>query len=497
MRINRESPSYRWVVFATIGIGTFFSLVDMGIVNLALPTIEREFKTNLSTLQWVTVGYALAISVLLLPFGRMGDMLGRKRLIVAGLALFIVAVIAGGVAQNITWLIMARAFQGVGAALIQANGMATILSVFPDKERGKAMGSNLSVVGAGAVAGPAIGGVLVETFGWRSVFFVNIPFLIVAIVGVVLVLEGGPVKAAARRVTGRYDWVGAVLSGVILLTFLMGLSQGQRQGWTAPPILLAWALLAAALVSFIWWELRIPNPMLDLRLFKKRLLTFGVLSGFGNFMAGQSVIFLMTFYVQLILGFEPRKAGLIMLAGPLCLAIMGPISGRLSDRYGWQRFNVIGQVMCGSALFLFAFGLRTDTPLTLLVPIIVLMYLGMGLFNTPNNSSIMSAVDRSRYGVVSALTQLVRNSANVTSIAIATTIVAAALAAQGFGSSLDAVKGSPAAREAFVTGMHRVYFAMAGLTVFGLVLTLMKGERVKEGAPEHVAPATTPAPSRS
>ena len=489
-----EHPSYKWLVFATIALGTFLSVVDMGIVNLALPTIERDFNTNLSTLQWVTVGYALAISVLLLPLGRMGDLLGRKRLIIAGLVIFCVAVTLGGISQSIEMLIFSRIFQGVGGALVQANGMATILSTFPAEERGKAIGLNLSVVGAGAVAGPALGGILVSSFGWRSVFFVNIPFAIIAIVMAALFLERGIVRPRVNWRAFKFDWVGALLSAGILLTFLLGLSEGQRVGWTAPPILLAWVLLTICLVSFIWWELRNKNPMLDLTLFKRRVLTFGILSGFIQFMAGQSVIFLMTFYLQQVLLFEPRKAGLITIVGPLTLAIVGPISGRLSDRFGFQKFNIAGQAISCGALLMLGLFLTTSTALVVLMPLIVMQYFGLGLFNSPNNSSILGSVERSRYGVVSALTQLVRNSANVTSIAICTTVIAATLAAHGFGSSLEVVKNTPEARGAFVLGLNRVFLGAAALCAVGVFLSFLKGSGAKVAEPVSIQAAGTPAP---
>ena len=177
----RTSPSYKWMVFATIAIGTFVSVVDSVSVLIAMPDIAAHFHADLPTVQWVVVGNALAISVLILPMGRLGDIIGRKWVYIGGLVIFVAGAALAGVATNLPWLITAKVFQGMGSAMIQGNGMATVIAAFSGTERGKALGTHMSVVGSGAVAGPAVGGLLVAAFGWRSVFFVNVPIGIATI----------------------------------------------------------------------------------------------------------------------------------------------------------------------------------------------------------------------------------------------------------------------------------------------------------------------------
>lgn len=186
-----QSSSYKWWVFGTIAIGTFMSVVDHGSVLVALPEIEGHFGTDLPTVQWIVLGYALAISVLLLPMGRLGDMVGRKQVYIGGFAIFVLAAALAGASPNLHLLIGAKVIQGVGSAMIQGNGMATIISVFSGEERGKALGYHLSVVGTGAIAGPALGGLLVSALGWRSVFFVNVPIGLVTIAVSAIILTGG------------------------------------------------------------------------------------------------------------------------------------------------------------------------------------------------------------------------------------------------------------------------------------------------------------------
>ena len=197
-----QRPNNRWWVFGTIAIGTFMSVVDHGSVIVALPEIESHFGTDLPTVQWIIIGYALAISVLLLPMGRLGDMVGRKQVYIGGFVIFVLAAAMAGASPNLNLLIGAKVVQGVGSAMIQGNAMATIISVFSVEERGKALGSHLSVVGTGAIAGPALGGLLVSALGWRAVFFVNVPIGVVTIVVSAMILTGG-VAAREAGAEGR------------------------------------------------------------------------------------------------------------------------------------------------------------------------------------------------------------------------------------------------------------------------------------------------------
>ena len=489
-----QSPSYKWWVFATIGLGTFISVVDHGSVNVALPRIESHFDTDLPTVQWVVVGYALTISVLLLPMGRLGDMFSRKPVYITGLAIFVVSALLAGSAQNIPMLIGFKVLQGAGSAMVQGNGMATIISVFPGTERGKALGTHLSVVGTGAIVGPALGGVMVSALGWRSVFFVAAAVGVAAIAAAVIVLDRA--RLAQQQAEGqrpKFDWPGAAMSGGTLLLFLLVMTNGHRAGWTSAPIALGLLGGVLMLAAFIWWELRTPSPMLELRLFKRKLVAFGIAAGWLSFMGSSAIIFMMPFYLQKVQGYSPREAGLIVVPTAVCLAIMGPISGRLSDRFGWRKFNMGGLALSATGVFLLSTTLTETSPLLLIIPILMLSGIGMGLFNSPNNSSILSAVERHRYGVVSALTQLTRNSANVTSIALATTIVVVTMASMGFEPSLSAVtaEGGGEVARAFVSGLRRAYLVMGSLLVVGIVISFFKGERVREPAAE--SPAAVPA----
>ena len=493
----RASRSYKWWVFAAIAIGTFVSVVDSGSVLVALPEIEGHFGSDLPTVQWVVVGNALAISALILPMGRLGDIAGRKWVYIGGLAIFVAGSLLAGLAVNLPWLISAKVFQGFGSAMIQGNGMATVISSFSGAERGKALGTHMSVVGSGAIAGPAIGGLLVASFGWQSVFFINVPIGVLTIVITWLVLSTAQEQATDNPSTSpraaKFDWIGAGLSAMALLVFLLVVSNGHRLGWGSPPVLLGAAATAALLAGFAWWELRTPSPMLELRLFKRKLVAIGAAAAWLSFMGMSSSRFMMPFYLQRVLEISPRDVGLLLIPPALCMVLLGPVSGRLSDRFGWRMLTVSGLALSMAASIAIAVNLTESSPVAFIVLMLMAQSAGMALFNSPNQSSLLSAVERSQYGVVSALTQLIRNSANVTSIAVATTVVVVTMGTYGVEPSLDAV--SPAVADAFVAGLRWAFILMAAMLLTGVALAVIRGERqrAEPTGPPRREPAESPA----
>ena len=475
----KRSPNYPWWVFGTIAIGSFLSVVDHGSVLVALPQIESHFSSDLPTVQWLVVGYALAISVFLLPMGRLGDIIPRKHVYVTGFVIFVVAAALAGASPNLPALIAAKVIQGIGSAMIQGNGMATIISAFPDNERGKALGYHLSVVASGAIAGPAVGGFLVSALSWRWVFYINVPIGVVTIIVSGLILANQQsAQGSASQTRPSFDWAGAALSGIALLLFLLAVGNGDRLGWSSPLITGAAITSAALLAVFVWWELRVASPMLELRLFRRKLVVMGAALGWISFLGSSASRFLMPFYLQRVLEYSPKDVGLIMILPAVAMVATGPVSGRLSDKLGW-RLLTVGGLLCSTAAWMaFATNLGGGSSLYFIIGMLMLQSVGMGLFNTPNNSSILGAVDRASYGVVSSLTQLIRNSANVTSVALATTVVVVTMGSRGVAPSLDAV--TPEVSEAFVAGLKRAFFLMGCLLAAGAVLSFIRGERKTE-----------------
>ena len=486
-----NSSNRKWVVFGTLAIGTFMSVVSHGSAIVAVPTIAAYFQTDLPTVQWVIIAETLTIAVLLLPMGRLGDMVGRKPVYIIGFFFFVGASALAGAAWwgNLHMLVFAKVLQGVGSAMIQGNSVAMVVSTFPENERGKALGSNLSVVGFGAIIGPALGGLLISLWGWLAVFLVNIPVGIITIVLAVFILGPAQSSVESRGRSGfRFDWLGAALSGGALLLFMLIVGNGHTLGWSSAYILTGSVTFGVLLSAFIWWELRNSAPMLELRLFKSKVLALGVVAGWISFLGTSATRFIMPFYLQRVLGLSPGEVGLLLIPPALCMVIFGPLSGRWSDKFGWRNIGIVGLACSSSATLAFAVVLTDTSPLFLIVALLVLQSAGTGLFNSPNNSSIMSTVERSRYGVIAALTNLMRNSANVISVAMATTIVVTIMALQGVEPSLEAVTSQVAG--AFVSGLRWAFGVQGGLLLLGLVVTVAKGDRPKE-----TEEASPPAPA--
>ena len=339
----QNSNKYKYWVFFALAIGLFASVMDHGSVIVALPSTASDLKIDLPSVQWVVIGFSLTISALLLPMGRLSDIIGRKRVYVLGSLIMVMGAAGAGFAPNLWVLIVARVVQGCGAAMTQGTGMAIMTQVFPARERGQAIGLIMTTVGVGAVAGPAIGGLVVDLLSWRAVFLLNIPLGLAGVLATLAVLRSWESERAPGKT--NFDWTGAVLSTGMMVSLLLGLTLAHKTGWTSAPILTALVLSGALFVVFIWWELRCRTPMLDLSFFRFRIFSFGVSAAFLTFLGSSSVLFLMPFYLQNVLGYSPKVAGLAIVPGALCMAVMGSVSGVLSDRFGWRWFTV-GGMMC-------------------------------------------------------------------------------------------------------------------------------------------------------
>ena len=485
---------YKYWALGAVAIGMFSSAVDHGSVNVALPSIASHFRSDFPTVQWVAIGYALTISALLLPMGRLSDIVGRKKVYIGGSLIFVLGAIVAGFSANLTALFAARVIEGAGAAMTQGTGMAIVVAAFPAHERGKAIGLIITTVGTGSIAGPAIGGFLVDALGWRSVLFANAPVVLLGVVASMAILVDTEEPQAGHDAPGmRFDWLGAALSTGALITLLLALTNGHRSDWTSPIILAAFSSSVVLAAIFVWWELRVTGPLLDLRLFQRSVFSLGVTAHFLTFLGSSASIFLTPFYAQQILGFTPRETGLILVPNAVCMAVLGPISGHFSDRFGWRRFTVGGLVLSASGLFLLS-SLTVDSSLFHVMPALMLQSAGMGMFYSPNSSSILSSVEREKYGVLLGFLNLVRNAANVTSIAMATAVVTATMGAMGYEPSLEAVRsgGGAGVGEAFTFGLRNAYFIMMGLLLVSMAVSvpIINPELSRAGGQTEEAPAS-------
>lgn len=482
--LEATNPDYKYWVFGLVSLGLFGIWVGGLSVNVALPTIARHFNTDLPTIQWMHIGFSLTVGALLLPMGKLSDLVGRKKVFIVGGLVFVVGTLLASRSTSLIILLLSRIIQGIGGAMTEGPGMAIITSVFPPNERGKAIGMITVVVGLAFLAGPAIGGMVVDAFGWRYVFLLNVPLLLLGVASVAVVPEEVRSIRGPQNSGSTFDWLGAGLSTLALIMLLLAMTNGHRYGWSSPIIMLGMLSFFALLGSFVWWELRTSNPMLDLRFFRRKTFSLGVSAAFLGFLGFSATFVLIPFYLQDALGFSPRTAGLALMSGAISLTLGGLISGVLSDRYGWRMFTVGGLATCAIGLFMLS-RLTDQSPLSLVIVALILTNGGLGTFYPPNTSSVMGSVGKESYGMVYGLLNMVHFGAGVISLAMATAIITATMGSMGFEPSLDAVSGTTGAgvAHAFTVGLRNAYVVMTVLLLIGLAVSAVKAERITEVEP--------------
>ena len=453
---NPGSPR-KWWIFLAIGIGTFMSALDGSVVNTILPVIRTFFSSDVAAVEWVVVIYLLVVSSLLLTFGRLGDLRGQKTIYVSGFLIFIAASALCGLAPTVTLLIVARGVQAMGAAMLFANAPAILTKAFPPQQRGQALGMQATMTYLGLTAGPSLGGWLAQAYGWRSVFYINVPIGLIAF-GLSLAFIQAEKPEAGR--SERFDWAGAVLFSAGLVALLLGLNQGHAWGWTSPAIL---GCLVSALVLlgvFIRVEARTQDPMLDLSLFRQRIFSAGAASALLNYICLYSVLFLMPFYLIQGRGLNPAQAGLLLTAQPLVMAVAAPLSGSLSDRIGSRLLSTLGMAILAVGLFMLS-RLDGSSGNPAILGSLAVTGLGTGMFISPNTSALMGSAPRQRQGIASGILASARNVGMVLGIGLAGAIFTSVIAVQGDAGLYDAV--------------HLGLLAGAAVAVLGVVVSSTRG----------------------
>ncbi len=488
-RAGIPTERYKWWAMGALSLGIFGGVLDQTSVNIALPVIASHFGTDLPTGTWVYLGYTVTISAALLPAGRLSDLMGRKRVYLIGLALTALGSGLAALAPSLLILILVKLLSGFGLAFMYANNMAIITAVFAGKERGQGLGLMSLMVGSGSIAGPVVGGALVTGVGWRAVFVFCMLVSLLALAAGAIVFEEHRISPPKPPGGPRgFDWAGAGFSAVALVAALLALTNANKLGWASPLIVggLAGSILLAA--AFVWWELRYREAMFDLRLFRRRAYTLGITSRFMLFLGTAAAGFLMPFYLQGALAYSARDAGLIVMSSSLVMAITGAVSGSLSDRFGWRPFTMGGMVSALVGMLILAF-LTERSSIALVTVGLVLQGLGLGMFISPNLSSIFGSVEREKHSITTSFMNLVRNTANTAAIAISVAIVSATMVSLGHEPKLS-VSGESGAgtANAFVTGMRYAFLGLGACLVIGFVAAAIKARRVEEEAPPAPAP---------
>jgi EmrB/QacA subfamily drug resistance transporter len=470
--VDPAAPNYRWWVLSVTSIGALMASLTSGTLVIALPDILRDLKTDIFSLLWIVVGYTLVATVLVLNAGRVADMVGRAKSYTLGFIIFTVASVLCALAPNSTLLILWRLVQGVGGALLMANATALVTDAFPRPELGKALGINAMVIGAGAILGPILGGWLTG-FGWRTIFWFNVPIGLAgaAAAGLILVEQARPDRHL------EIDWFGSILYFVGLMGLMMGLAFGGVYGWTTWWVVGGIAAFVVTLPIFIRVELRHHAPLLDLSLFQDRLFAMGNLTGFLNAIARNGVLFLLVFYFQGARGEDPVTAGIMLAPLAIGLIVLSPISGVLADRYGSRELATAGMVITGLGLV----GLMTldvATPYWQVALWQLIVGAGSGIFNSPNTSAVMGVVPPSKRGVGAGMRMMLMQSGFVVSIALAIGLVTSSMDPKVMVAifSGEQIGGHGISLAPFMNALHLAFLAGVVASGLGAVASLMRGE---------------------
>ena len=444
--------------------GSFMTPFDGSVVTLALPTIGKDLGGDVVSLGWIATAYVLGLTICVIPFGRLADIRGRGRIYALGVGLFTLASALCGWAPSLHGLIAARFIQGVAAAMMAGNSIALLTSVFPANERGKVLGINTGTVYVGLSVGPSLGGFLVEHFGWRSVFYVNVPIGAVVVLLALLKLQREKIEAKAERL----DPVAVVTYGLALFMIVLGLTLSEGHVSILSASLLTGGL--ATLGFFIFYERRVESPLLDIRLFKNTPFAFSTLTALLNYSSVFGVSFILSLYLQLVPGFSASEAGLIMLAQPVMMAIFSPVGGKLSDHVEPRIVSSIGMSIVAASVFSLS---RLGAAAQWWDIAVRLMILGIGhaFFSSPNTNAAMSSVPRKQYGIAAAILSTFRFTGQAISLAIATSVLSAHLG----GIAVSARSGPRVPADAFMSGMRSALTILAVICATGIFTSLVRG----------------------
>jgi EmrB/QacA subfamily drug resistance transporter len=452
-----ENKSLQRTALLVTTLDSFLTPMMASAVAVALPSIARDFAMNAVQMGWVASAYLLAAAVFLLPFGRLADIHGRKKVFTIGTLLFGAASLMAGLAPNAGIFLFARVLQGMGGAMVFGTSVAILTSVFPPHRRGWVLGINVAATYSGLSLGPFIGGLLTQSFGWRLVFLINVPLglLVLAVLWLKMHQEWAECRGEP------FDWKGSLGYSMMLTAFMLGFTW--LPGWRGAAMLL---LAAAAFPLFMRWETRSTHPIFQARLVRgNTVFAFSNLAALVNYSATFAISFLLSLYLQYIKGFTPRAAGLVLIAQPVVMALFSPVAGRLSDRLEPRVVASLGMGLCASGLFAFVW-LEMASGLGFIVAALVLVGFGFALFSSPNTSAIMGSVEKKYYGVAASTLGTMRIVGQMLSMGIATLV---------FSIFIGKARITPANFPLFLASVKVSFVIFSALCGVGVFFSLARG----------------------
>lgn len=446
-------------------ISTFMSTLDSSIVNVALPNMAAELRVSTGSIAWVVSAYLIVISVCILLFGKLGDIKGQGKIFRIGLLVFTIGSFLCGVTHTLPLLIAARSIQAIGAGASMANSQGIITRTFPPEERGRALGINGAFVALGTLVGPALGGLIISFASWEYLFWVNVP------IGLFAFLANLRFSGAEDTQTDeKLDFWGFILFTLWIGPLFVALEYGQTVGFLNPLILVCFAVSVAAMIVFFFVERKVIPPLLDFDIFRNKWFSISIFCGFTSFVAISCSNIILPFYLQNALSMSAGQSSLYMTIYPLVLVLTAPVSGYVSDKIGPEILTLVGLALTSGGLYLMS-GLNEHPSYWMIGLYIGVMSLGNGLFQSPNNSLVMSMVPQEKLGVGGSVNALVRNIGMVVGIALSTTILYSAMSAK-IGRHVTGYV--PGRNDAFIFGMRLAYITAATVCLVGVVVTALR-----------------------
>lgn len=408
----------KWTMFVITAVGNFIAMLDSTTVNLALYPMARDLHVTMGEIQWVMIAYMLILTVFLPFFGKLGDIFPKNKLYAFGFFLFGLGAFFNTTASSFPLLLAYRCLEALGASIMLSNAQAIIASIFKNERRGKALGLNGCIVAIGGMSGPALGGILINYFGWHAIF---VPCIIVAIFGVIYAYRMLPRSVKTNIKNFKFDYRGFIYFTVSLFALLLAISEGHTWGWNSLRIIVLGVLALVFGALFYIRDHKISYPLINFSMFKIRPFTFGNLAVMTSYMAMYTNSILLPFFLQEILKYNALVTGLLILPYSLTLAITAPIAGRLSGKYGSRLLTVAGPATYCVALLMFTL-FDKHAAMWQIVFASGVMGIGNGLFQSPSNNAIMTSVKRSELGLASGILALARNLGNILGVAVTITL---------------------------------------------------------------------------
>ncbi|MBN1051874.1 MFS transporter [Clostridium botulinum] len=453
-----------WIILAIVVMSPFMACLDSSIINVALPVMAKDLSTSMAGIQQIVTTYLIVISATILIFGRLGDIKGKTSVFKYGFIIFVLGSLFCGISTTLNFLTFSRIVQGIGAAMTMSTSQGIITHTFPKNERGRALGISGTFVALGTLLGPPLGGLIISVVSWEYIFLINVPIGTVAFIAAMKYLPKDKITTKQTL-----DYNGAILFLICIVSLFLGLLKGQKIGYNHITIILSFIIALVSFIVFIILESKIKNPLVDLSIFKNRVFSINVFCAFLSFVGISCINIIQPFYLQDVLELSPGTTGFIMMGYPIVLTIIAPLSGYLADKIGSKILTLSGLLV--SAIGLFAMTtLNEQSSFLIIISVISIVALGNGIFQSPNNTLVMSSVEKSKLGIAGGINALIRNLGFVFGVSFSTTILYNRMSYKIGYRVLDYVEGRG---DVFIYGMKWVYALAAIGCIIGFIISLI------------------------